>query len=318
MTNRSQQLVTVFGGSGFIGRYACEALLKRGVRVRVAARDPRGAHFLQPLAQVGQIGFVRADVMHRGSVRAALDGATSAIFLPGVMKGKLQGTHVDGARNLAEEAAAIGARSLVHVSAIGADAKAEADYARTKGEGEERVREAFPSATILRPSIVFGPEDMLTNRLAGLSWLPYLPVFAPQTRFAPVYVRDLAHAIALATIDPAEHAGRTYEIGGPEVLTMRQLNEEIMAASGSDTQLVDMPSFASSAISRLGFLPGAPLTHDQWLMLQNDNVPGAGVPGLDAFGIKGTPLSAVAPDWLGRFQEGGRFSHRRVNLTATN
>ena len=318
MTNRSQQLVTVFGGSGFIGRYACEALLKRGVRIRVAARDPRSAHFLQPLAQVGQIGFVRADVMHRGSVRAALDGATSAVFLPGVMKGAVQGTHVDGARNVAEEAAAVGARSLVHVSAIGADANAEADYARTKGEGEDQVREAFPAATILRPSIVFGPEDNLTNRLAGLSWMPYLPVFAPTSRFAPVYVRDLAQAIALATVDPADHAGRTYEIAGPEVLTMRQLNEEIMAAAGSRTQLVDLPDFASSAISRLGFLPGAPLTHDQWLMLQQDNVPGGEMPGLQAFGIKGTPLSAVAPDWLGRFQEGGRFSHRRVNLTATN
>lgn len=318
MTKCSNQLVTVFGGSGFIGRYACEALLKQGVRVRIAARDPRSAHFLQPLAQVGQIGFVRADVMHRGSVRAALDGATSAVFLPGVMKGAVRGTHVDGASNVAQEAAAIGARSLVHLSAIGADPKAESDYACTKGEGEEQVRAAFPLATILRPSIVFGPEDMLTNRLAGLSWMPYLPVFAPSSRFAPVYVRDLAQAIALATVAPAEHAGRTYEIAGPEILTMRELNEEVMAAAGSRTQLVDLPDFASSAIARLGFLPGAPLTRDQWLMLQKDNVPGGGMPGLEAFGIEPTPLSAVAPEWLGRFQDGGRFSHRRVNLTATS
>jgi NADH dehydrogenase len=191
MITRSEQLVTVFGGSGFVGRYVCEALLKAGVRIRVAARNPRISHFLQPLAQVGQWGLIRADITNQAHVRAALDGASAAVNLPGVLSGAFQATHVIGARNVAEEAARLGLKALVHVSAIGADPKAQSDYARTKGEGEIAVRKAFPAATIIRPSLVVGPEDQITNRLAGMSWLPYLPVVAPRTRVQPVYAADL-------------------------------------------------------------------------------------------------------------------------------
>jgi len=310
MIEPREQLVTVFGGSGFVGRYVCEALLKAGVRIRVAARNPRTSHFLQPLAQVGQWGLIRADITNQAHVRAALDGASAVINLPGVLGGPFHATHVEGARNVAEEAARLGLAALVQISAIGADPKAQSDYARTKGEGEIAVREAFPAATIIRPSLVVGPEDQITNRLAGMSWLPYLPVVAPRTRVQPVYAADLGKAIAMAALDPAAFAGKTFEIGGPEVMTMHELASRVMQATGAETKLAELPDPVASAMSRFGFLPGAPLTREQWRMLQNDNVAAPGTPGLEAFGIRATPLSAVAGEWLLRFRRGGRFAVR--------
>jgi NADH dehydrogenase len=317
MIDRSEELVTVFGGGGFIGRYVCEALLKRGVRVRIAQRDPRQAYMVQPLAQVGQFGFVQADIANRDSVRHALKGATAAINLCGVFGKAMQSVHVDGARNVAELAAELGLDALVQVSAIGADAASESNYGRTKGEGEAAVRSAFPGATVIRPSLVFGPEDSLTNRFAGLARLPFLPVIAARRNFQPVYVRDLGTAIALAALDPVRHAGQIYEIGGPQVMSMIELHRAILEITGQKPDLVPMPDFAASALSWLGFLPGAPLTRDQWIMLQRDNVP-SGYPGLEAFGIRPTPLAAVGMEWLGRFHRGGKFAGRRINLTATN
>ncbi len=313
----AQQLVTVFGGGGFVGRYVCENLLKRDARVRIACREPRLAHFLQPLGEVGQLGAVRADVTNRASVERAVDGATAVINLVGILKGKFSATHVEGARAVAECATAAGAQALVHVSAIGANAESESAYGRSKGEGEQTVRAAFPKATVIRPSLVFGPEDGLTNRLAGLSRLPLVPVIASRRMFQPVYVRDLARAIADATLDPEAHGGETYEIAGPQAMSMRALHEAVLLASGQDTELVDMPDFAADLLSRFGWLPFAPLTRDQWLMLQRDNVPATGAKGLDAFGIRPTPLAAVAEEWLGRFG-GSRFAARRVNITATS
>ena len=318
MSARTQQLVTVFGGGGFIGRYVCEFLMRSGARVRVASRDPRKAYFIQPLGQVGQFGFVRANIMKRSDVERAMEGSTAAVNLCGVMKGKVRGTHVDGARNVAEAARAAGANALVHISAIGADPKSEAQYGRTKGEGEAAVRSAFPKATIIRPSIVFGPEDELTNRFAGMAQLPFMPVIAAGRKFQPVYVRDLAQAIAEAALDPARHGGKSYDIGGPQTMSMRELHAAILQASGQQAEVVEMPDFVAGMIARFGWLPGAPLTRDQWLMLQQDNLPAAGSQGLEAFGIDPTPLGAVAPEWLGRFHKGGRFAARRINLTATS
>jgi NADH dehydrogenase len=311
------KLVTVFGGSGFIGRYVCEQLLEYDeyhVRLRVVTREPRHANFIQPLAQVGQFGFIRGDVTDGDSVRRAVEGAWAVINLTGSFN-NMDAVHAEGARNIAEAAREFGAQSFVHISAIGADSESEATYARTKGEGEKAVRDAFPNATIIRPSIVFGVEDMLTNRLAGLSRLPALPVIAPKCRLQPVFVEDLAKAIARAAVDPAKHGGKTYEIGGPQVLTMREFTMAILKAAGRNPGLVDVPSPVASAISWLGFLPGAPLTRDQWLMLQRDNV--AEGPGLEAFGIRPTPFGAVAPEWLGMYG-GNRFARRRVNITATH
>lgn len=313
----SPPLVTVFGGGGFVGRYACEMLLRAGVSVRVAQRNPRNAHFLQPLGQVGQIDFVPADVTRTASVEAACSGADAVVNLVAVMGRGMTGINVDGAANIARAAASAGAKALVHVSAIGADPGGRSEYAKSKGLGEEAVRAAFPRATIIRPSLVFGAEDQLTNRFAGLmAKLPFYPVIAPATKFQPVYVRDLGKAIAAAALEPEKHGGKTYEIVGPEVMTMRALTAKIGALSGQDPELVDMPAFASSGLASLGFLPGAPLTRDQWLMLQEDNVAARKAKGLGDFGITPTPIEAVAGEWLGRFREGGRFAARATRMSA--
>ena len=314
MTDRLETIVTVFGGTGFVGRYVCESLFKAGVRVRVAARDPREAYFIQPLSGVGQLGPMRADLEDRKSVAKAVAGADSVINLTGSF-GNMQAVHVEGAKAIAEAARDAGAKALVHVSSIGADAGSDSNYGRTKGEGENAVRDSFPGATIIRPSLVFGAEDDLTNRFARLARLPVLPVLAPRTTFQPVYVRDLAQAIAAAATKPVAHAGKTYEIGGPQALTFRALNEAIIRAAGLDTDVIELPDIAGSLMSRFGWLPGAPMTRDQWLMLKRDNIPAVGSQGLEAFGIKPTPLAAVAPDWLARYS-GNRFARRRVDIAA--
>ena len=316
MIGRSEELVTVFGGDGFIGRYVCEILLRSGVRVRVASRDPRNSYFIQPLGQVGQFGFVQADINDAPGVARALEGANRAINLVGAFK-KMQAVHVDGARNIADAATKAGAKALVHISAIGADPDSPSNYGRTKGEGEAAIRKAFPEATIIRPSLAFGPEDDLTNRFARLAQLPFLPVIAARRKFQPVYVRDLAKAIALAALEPERFAVQTYEIGGPQVLTMVELHQAIIAITGLKPELVPMPDAFGNFLSSFGWLPGAPLTRDQWQMLQHDNVVSGELPGLKAFGIKPTPLAAVADEWLGRFR-GNRFAGRRIHLTATN
>ena len=316
MIGRSEELVTVFGGDGFIGRYVCEFLLRSGVRVRVASRDPRNSYFIQPLGQVGQFGFVQADVTDTPSVARALEGANRGVNLVGAFK-KMQAVHVDGARNIAEAAKKAGASALVHVSAIGADPDSPSNYGRTKGEGEAAVRDAFPEATIIRPSLAFGPEDDLTNRFARLAQLPFLPVIAAKRNFQPVYVRDLAKAIANAALEPDRFAGQTFEIGGPQVLSMIELHQAIIAITGQKPELVPLPDLFGNLLSWFGWLPGAPLTRDQWQMLQRDNLPSGELPGLNAFGIKPTPLAAVAYEWLGRFR-GNRFAGRRIHLTATN
>jgi NADH dehydrogenase len=313
----SPPLVTVFGGGGFIGRYVCEYLLKRGARVRVAQRLPRKAFFLQPLGQVGQIDFVAADVTKPASVELAVSGADAVVNLVAVMGRGMTAINVDGAANVARASAAAGCKALIQVSAIGADANAQSDYGQSKGRGEAAVKAAFPGATIIRPSLVFGPEDQLTNRFASLlAILPFYPVIAPETKFQPVFVRDLGKAIAEAALDRSTHRGKTYEIGGPDVLAMRDLTAEIGRLAGHPKDLIDMPSFASSALARLGFLPGAPLTWDQWLMLQQDNVTAKKSKGLADFGIEPTPLGAVGGEWLSRFREGGRFAPRAESVSA--
>ena len=318
MIEPKEQLVTVFGGAGFIGRYVCEFLFRSGVRVRVASRDPRNDYFLQPLAQVGQFGFEKADITKPASVRNAVKSATAVVNLCGTFGRDMHKVHVDGARNVAEAATEAGVRALVHVSAIGASADSQSAYGRTKGEGELVVRQAFADATIVRPSLVFGPEDELTNRFAAMARLPFLPVIAAKRNFQPVYVRDLAKAIAMAALDPGRFGGNSYEIGGPQVMSMAELHHAILEITDQRPEVVHMPDVITGLIAKLGFLPGAPLTHDQWMMLQRDNVPSGELPGLEAFGIEPTPLAAVGYEWLGRFHRGGKFAGRRINLTATS
>lgn len=301
-------LITVFGGGGFIGRYVCEQLMKTGARLRVAERHPRRAWFLQPLGSVGQVSTIAADLTRPETFARAVEGADAVINLVGIFKGNLELVHVHGAGRLAAAAKAAGAKAFVHISAIGSDPDSKSEYGRTKGLGEQAVRSVFPKAAIIRPSVAFGPEDEFTNRFASMARAPFLPVMAPRTRFQPVFVRDLGQAIAAAALDPHAHGGKTYELAGPEVFTMRELNAEIAAMAGQSPELADMPDFMASLIASFGFLPGAPLSRDQWLMLQKDNVASGDLPGFTAFGITPTPMSAVAPEWLGRFRKGGRFA----------
>jgi NADH dehydrogenase len=307
------RLTTIFGGSGFIGRYLVQELAKSGSRIRIATRDPHLAAHVKPLAVLGQLELVRADLRLPASVARAADGADAVVNLVGVLDDRDHGfaaIHVAGAGAVAEAARTAGARAFVHVSAIGADADSASAYGRSKGEGEAAVRAAFPGATILRPSIVFGPEDQFLNRFAGLMRLaPVMPVVAGGTRFQPVYVADVARAIAAALADPASHGGKTYALGGPEAISMRALLAWIAAETGRSPSFIEVPDGLAAALARLvGWLPGAPLTHDQWLMLQADNVVAGQADGLAAMGIEPTPMRAVAPQWLVRFRRRGRFS----------
>ena len=304
------RVVTLFGGGGFLGRYVAQSLFGLGARVRVVERDPRKAYFLKPLGPVGQIQFASCDIRDAARVRAAVEGSDAVVNLVGTLKGDFAGIHVDGARNVAEAAQAAGADALVHVSALGVDVKSESAYGRSKAEGEQAVRAAFPSATIMRPSILFGREDNFVNRFAALARLaPALPVIRGKTRFQPVYAAEVARAIAAAACDPPTHAGKDYELGGPQVLTMREIMEFVCKSTGHNRSLIDVPDAAASGLARLtGWLPGAPLTWDQWLMLQKDNVVSDGAPGLEAFGLPKTPIAAVAEGWLLAYRRHGRFA----------
>ncbi|MDB5695039.1 MAG: 3-beta hydroxysteroid dehydrogenase [Sphingomonas bacterium] len=302
-------LVVVFGGSGFIGRYAAQALMRAGLRVRFAERDPRRAAGLKALGALGQSQFVAADLSRPDTVARALAGADAAVNLVGTFGKAMEAIHVDGARAVAEAAASAGAGALVHVSAIGADPSGAALYAQTKGRGEEAVRAAFPTATILRPSVVFGAEDQFLNRFAGLiARAPVVPVLRAGTRFQPVFVGDVADAIALAVTEPARFGGQMYELGGPDTPTMAELLRWIAAETNRAGRFVELPDFAGSLLASAGFLPGAPITRDQWLMLQKDNVVAPGAQGLAAFDIAPTPMATVAPAWLVRFRRQGRFA----------
>ncbi len=311
-TSMTNQLITVFGGSGFLGRYVVQALLKSGARVRIAARDPRGGLYLKTQGGLGQTQFVAADIRKAESVARALSCSDAVVNLVGILKGDFHGFHVDGARIVAEAAASAGVTSLVQVSAIGADPLSPSAYGKSKGEGEAAVRAAFPSATILRPSIVFGREDQFVNRFANLiRMLPVVPIIKGSAKFQPVYVGDVAKAIAGAVADPKTHGGKTYELGGPEVISMGGLNRWIAKATGRRRGFIDMPDVVAGAMaSAVGWLPGAPMTKDQWLMLQSDNVVAADAKGLSAFGIVPTPLDSVADGWLVQYQRHGRFANK--------
>ncbi|NTS65838.1 complex I NDUFA9 subunit family protein [Sphingomonas sp. HHU CXW] len=302
----NNKLVTLIGGGGFIGRYVAQALLKAGARVRIAQRDPRQAFFLKPLGALGQTQFVAVDVTRPDTVARAVEHADGVVNLVGSFAGDLQRIHVEGARAVAEAAARLGVGALVHVSAIGADADSASNYARTKGEAEAAVRDAFANATILRPSTVFGREDQFINRFAGMvSRLPVVPVLRGGARFQPVFAGDVANAVVAALGDPARFGGQLFELGGPEVLTMLEIQQRIATHVGRTPTFLPLPDAAGAILSKL---PGGPLTGDQWLLLQRDSVVSAGSDGLTALGVARTPFDAVAPGWLVRYRKAGRFS----------
>jgi uncharacterized protein YbjT (DUF2867 family) len=304
------RLVTVFGGGGFLGRYVAQQLFNNRERVRFAEREPRRAYYLKTLGGVGRTQFVAADVRHPDRVAAAVAGSDAVINLVGILKGDFAGVHVEGARSIAAACRAAGVGSLVHVSALGADPESPSAYGRSKGEGEQAVRAAFPAATIIRPSFLFGVDDNFVNRFARMIRLsPVLPVVRPNVKMQPLWVADAARAIGAAALDPKTHAGTTYELGGPQVLSMHELMAWICQATGRHRPLVPIPDPIGKMLARLtGWAPGAPITWDQWLMLQHDNVPAPKAKGLKAFGIAPTPLAALAQDWLTFYRRHGRFA----------
>jgi uncharacterized protein YbjT (DUF2867 family) len=310
-------LVTIFGGSGFLGRHVVRALCRRDYRIRVAVRRPELAGHLQPVGKVGQIHPVQANIRYPASVEAAMRDSHIVINLVGILAESgaqtFDAVQARGAETVAKAAAAIGAR-IVHISAIGADANSPSAYARAKAAGEQAVLAAAPSATILRPSLVFGPEDQFTNRFAALAQMsPAIPlVGGGLTRLQPAYVGDVAAAVADA-VDGKTRPGAIYELGGPEVLTMREIMELILEITDRKRLLAPLPfGLARFLANFLRFAPGAlKLTPDQVELLRADNVVSdtAKATGLTFEGLGITPdsMETLAPQWLWRFRPMGQF-----------
>jgi uncharacterized protein YbjT (DUF2867 family) len=321
MASRSNldTLVTVFGGSGFLGRHVVRALARRDFRIRAAVRRPDLAGHLQPLGRVGQIHPVQANIRYPASVEAAVRDADVVINLVGILfergRQSFDSVHATGAASIARAAAAANAR-LVHVSALGADPESPALYARSKAAGEAAALEAVPSATLFRPSVVFGPEDNFFNRFAALARMsPFLPLIGGgETRFQPVFVADVAEAIARA-VERTTRPGTIYELGGPEVRTFKQLMEYVLATIGRRRLLVPLPfGLAKLQASVLQLLPKPLLTPDQVLMLKRDTVVSEAAQRegrtLEGLGIDPTAIEVVVPSYLWRFRKRGQFKSR--------
>ena len=312
-------LVTVFGGSGFIGRHVVRALVKRDYRVRVAVRRPELAGHLQPLGKVGQIHAVQANLRYPASVAAAMRDASIVVNLVGILtEGGAQSfnaVQAHGAACIAQAAADVGAR-MVHVSAIGADANSGSGYARAKADGESAVLDAVPAATIMRPSVVFGPEDLFTNRFAALARMsPVMPLIGAETQLQPVYVGDVATAVADA-VDGKTKSGAVYELGGPEVLTMRQIIQLILDTIERKRMLAALPfGIAHLQAMALQFAPGMlKLTPDQVALLRVDNVVSAAAKAagltLEGLGVSPDSMEAILPQYLWRFRATGQFQRK--------
>ena len=322
-----QDLVTVFGGSGFLGSQVVRSLAKRGLRVRVAVRQPHLAHTMRLLGDVGQIEVVQANVRNEASIRRALSGAQAVVNLVGVLyetgRNKFQSIHAMGALNIAAVAKELGIGRMTYVSALGADEASEAKYARTKAMGEAAVRATLPDAVIVRPSIMFGPGDGFFNKFAEMALIsPFLPLIGGgHTKFQPVFVGDVAQAIVKSVTDPAL-AGKTLELGGPGVFSFRELMEMMLAQIERRRFLIPMPFQLASVIGSICQLVTLtpvipPITADQVESLKTDNVPSGAYPGLADLGITPVTLEAILPTYLYRFRKGGQYADETERLAAT-
>lgn len=304
--------VTVFGGSGFIGRHLVKRLAQAGVRIRVAVRDPEAAAFLKPMGDVGQVAPLATNIRSETSVRRAVEGAEAVVNTVGILfesgRQRFEAVHLRGAALVATAAREAGARRLLHISAIGAAADSPGRYGRSKWAGEQAVEQAFPGATIVRPSVVFGPEDGFFNRFAQLAvFLPALPLIGGgATRFQPVYVGDLADAMMRMLEEPAT-AGRCYELGGPRIYSFKELMQLVLRVTGRRRLLLPVPfAVARLQAAFLQLLPTPPLTVDQVNMLTVDNVVAAEALGFQELGLAPTTAEAVLPTYLYRFRRGGK------------
>jgi uncharacterized protein YbjT (DUF2867 family) len=312
-------LVTIFGGAGFIGTQVVQLLARKGYRIRVAVRRPDLAGHVKPLGAVGQVLPIQANIRNRESVERAIKGAGIVINLVGIGyergKQRFRAVHAMGARNIAEAAKALKASQLVHISALGADPQSLSGYASSKALGEAEVQTAFPSAVILRPSIAFGPGDDFFNRYGMLArMLPVLPVIGPKTRFQPIYVGDLAQAI-VAAAEGAVKGGKIYELGGPDVVAHSDLVKRVVADTGRDNLLVPLPaSLAKLMAFPMSFLPSPLLTGDQVDLLQADNIVSEVATRekrtLAAFDVTPTAMDAILPSYLWRFMKHGQFDRQ--------
>ena len=301
----SGQLVTIFGGTGYIGNYVAQSLLARGARLRLASRSPYKAQDLKPLANLGQLQLMPCDIMREDHVAAALDGASHVVNLVGAFAGDLEKLMGEAPGTIARLAAASGVKSFVHISAIGADAASPTAYARGKALGETRVHEGFPKATVLRPSIVFGKDDNFLNLFGGMiEILPVLPVFGPEAKLQLVYADDVAEAVAVALEHPDLHGGHTYELGGPEQLTMMEIHERIAEAQGRKRRFIAVPDGLSATFAAI---PGTPMSRDQWTLLKPGSTVAPGARGFAELGIEPKPLGLFLDKWMLRYRKHGRF-----------
>ena len=320
-----QNLVTVFGGSGFVGTQAVRHLAKAGWRIRVAVRNPGAAYRMRLMGDVGQIDVVQANIRNLPSLERALEGAAAAVNLVGVLyetgRQGFQAVQAMGARSVAEAARDAGVSRLVQMSALGADASSPSKYARSKAEGEAAVRAVCPDAVIVRPSIIFGPGDGFFNRFAAMAQIsPALPLIGGgHTRFQPVYVTDVAQALAKAVSDPSL-AGQTLELGGPGVFSFRELMQMMLAETGQRRALIPIPFPVASLMgtvsgwSRVVMAP--PLTADQVELLKADNVVSGQHPGLAELGVTPTTLDAILPTYLYSFRRGGQYADQEARSAA--
>ncbi|WP_395391213.1 complex I NDUFA9 subunit family protein [Novosphingobium sp. BL-8A] len=301
----SGKIVTLLGGSGFLGRHVVQELFARGARVRVASRNPDKAWSIKPLSNLGQIQFARVDVSKLDSLARVLEGSDAVVNLVGAFDGNLDAVQGSGAGRIAAAAKAAGAQAFVHVSAIGADAGSDVTYARTKAEGERAVLAEFPSATIVRPAIMFGPDDNFVMMFGELiSRMRMLPVFAPEAKLQPVFVDDVAESIAIALAAPEIHGGKTYELAGPEIYTVLELNQRIAASEGRKRALVPLPDGLGGLIAAL---PGTPISTDQFKLLKAGIEASGTLPGLAEIGVTPRPLELFLDRWMTRFRNHGRF-----------
>jgi uncharacterized protein YbjT (DUF2867 family) len=307
----AQSLVTVFGGSGFVGRHVVSRLAQDGWQVRVAVRHPDEALFLKPAGVIGQITPIAANIRDQASVERAIAGADAVINLVGILyesgRQRFKSVQAEGPGRVAEAAKRAGTGKFVQISAIGADANSKSAYARTKAAGEAAVLRAFPSATILRPSIIIGPEDSFFNRFAQMAMMsPALPLIGGgRTKFQPVYVGDVAEAVA-NTLKLPEAQGKTYELAGPRTYSFRDLMRIMLREIGRKRLLLPLP-FAIAGLMGVGMqcLPRPQLTLDQVRLLKRDNVAASGAPGLQNLGVQPTALESVVPTYLDRYRKRG-------------